>query len=229
MPPDPVRQADEFSDPLELALLEALLVVGLPGLRIGEDPICIAGILAEGPPFKQQSFETQIERNIVLGIFRLHRINPSADKAALNHEGVRFKVEVAPLRAKDFADAKSRTLCHHDHRAVRLREMLEHLEELSHFEDLGSLQPLACVLDAHQSDGVLADLNYSPSFSKGSHPKPDAPGQEVRVASVERSTDKQDEVDGNGTVAARSAACTQVTFGNTSGPAGTPLGRVSLW
>jgi hypothetical protein len=36
------------------------------------------------------------------------------------------------LQAEDFADAKSRALRHHDHRAVRLREMLEHFEELSH-------------------------------------------------------------------------------------------------
>src|SRR5579864_8145073 len=42
--------------------------------------------------------------------------------------------------------------------------MLEHLEELSHFEDLGPLQSLACVLDAHQSYGVLSNFNDSPSL-----------------------------------------------------------------
>jgi hypothetical protein len=77
---------------------------------------------------------------------------------------MRFKIEVALLQAQDFADAKSRTLRHHDHRPVRFREMLEHLEELSHFEDLGPLQPLACILDAHQSDGCFADLDDSPSL-----------------------------------------------------------------
>jgi hypothetical protein len=78
---------------------------------------------------------------------------------------VRFKVEVAPLQAQALADAKSRALRHHDHRSVRLREMLEHLEELSRFEDLGPLQPLAYILDAHQSNGVFADLEHSPSFT----------------------------------------------------------------
>jgi hypothetical protein len=43
MPPYPVRKADEFGDPAKLALLEALLVVRLPGLRIGEYPIPILG------------------------------------------------------------------------------------------------------------------------------------------------------------------------------------------
>ena len=33
--------------------------------------------------------------------------------------------------------------------------MLEQFEEMSHFEDLRRLQPLACILDAHQSDGFL--------------------------------------------------------------------------
>jgi hypothetical protein len=65
MPPNPVRQADEFGNPVQLMLLEAFLVKGLPGLRIGEDPICVAGIRVEGPPFQQQSFETRIERNVV--------------------------------------------------------------------------------------------------------------------------------------------------------------------
>lgn len=78
---------------------------------------------------------------------------------------MRFKVEVAPLQTQDFANAKSRALRHHDHRAVRLWEMLEHLEELSHFEDLWPLQPLACILDAHESDGILADLDYSPALA----------------------------------------------------------------
>ncbi len=62
----PSGRADEFGNPVELMLPEALLVEGLPGLRIGEDLICMAGICAEGPPFKQQSFETRIEWNIVL-------------------------------------------------------------------------------------------------------------------------------------------------------------------
>ena len=52
MPPDPVRQADEFGNPVELMLLEAFLVEGLPGLWIGEDPIPIFGIGAEAPPPK---------------------------------------------------------------------------------------------------------------------------------------------------------------------------------
>ena len=83
-------------------------------------------------------------------------------------KGVRFKIEVAPLQAKDFADEKPRTLRHHDHRSVRLREMLEHLEELSHFQDLEPLQPLACILDAHQSDGVFADLDLLPIVQRTS-------------------------------------------------------------
>ncbi len=37
MPPDAVRQADEFGNPVELMLLEAFLVEGLSGLRIGEN------------------------------------------------------------------------------------------------------------------------------------------------------------------------------------------------
>ncbi len=60
MPPDAVRQADEFGNPVELMLLEAFLVEGLSGLRIGEDPISILGIGTEAPPPKQQFFKTQV-------------------------------------------------------------------------------------------------------------------------------------------------------------------------
>jgi hypothetical protein len=71
MPPDAVRQADEFGDPVELMLLEAFLVKGLPGLRIGEYPIPILGKRTEAPPPKQQFFKTLVERNIVFRVFRL--------------------------------------------------------------------------------------------------------------------------------------------------------------
>lgn len=78
---------------------------------------------------------------------------------------MRLKVEVAPLQAEDFADAKSRTLRHHDHRSVRFRKMLEHLNDLSHFENLWPLQPLARILDTHESNGVLANLDNSPALA----------------------------------------------------------------
>src|ERR1700677_1485504 len=54
MPPYPVGKTDEFGDPAKLALLEALLVVRLPCLRIGEYPIPILGKRTEAPPPKQQ-------------------------------------------------------------------------------------------------------------------------------------------------------------------------------
>lgn len=44
MPPYPVSKTNEFGDPAKLALLEALLVVWLSSLWIGEDPIPILGI-----------------------------------------------------------------------------------------------------------------------------------------------------------------------------------------
>ena len=71
----------------------------------------------------------------------------------------------------------------HHHRAVRLREMLEHLEELSHFEDLGPLQSLACVLDAHQRDRVLANFNDSPSLRTLQDQVHQAPYMNLRLRS----------------------------------------------
>ena len=44
MPPDPFRHTDEFGHPAKLAILEALLVIRLPGLWVGEDPILILGL-----------------------------------------------------------------------------------------------------------------------------------------------------------------------------------------
>ncbi len=84
MPTDPLRQTDDVGDPAKLALLEALLVIRLSSLWIGEDPIPILGIGAEAPPPKQQFFQTRVERNVVLGVFRLRRVDPSTDRAALN-------------------------------------------------------------------------------------------------------------------------------------------------
>jgi len=82
-------------------------VVRLAGLRIGEDPILILGKGAEAPPPKQQFFETKVQRHIVLRILRLHLIDPSTDRAALNQKGVILEIEITPLQAQDFADAKS--------------------------------------------------------------------------------------------------------------------------
>ena len=60
MPPYPVWKTDELGYPAKLALLEALLVVRLPSLWIGENPISILGIGTEAPPPKQQFFKTQV-------------------------------------------------------------------------------------------------------------------------------------------------------------------------
>ena len=102
MPSDPVRQADEFGNPVELMRFEALLVEGLPSLWIGEDPICIAGICAEGPPFQQQSFQDADRAKRSPLKFRLHRIYPSADNAALNHEGCALQNRSRPTAGQGF-------------------------------------------------------------------------------------------------------------------------------
>ena len=60
MPTDPFRQTDDVGDPPKLALLEALLVIRLSSLRVGEYPIPILGIGVEAPPPKQQFFETRV-------------------------------------------------------------------------------------------------------------------------------------------------------------------------
>lgn len=77
MPTDSLRETDEFGDPAKLTLLQALLVVRLASLRIGENLILILGKGAEVPPTKQQFFETKIERHIVLRILRLHLVDPT--------------------------------------------------------------------------------------------------------------------------------------------------------
>ena len=107
VPTDSLRETDEFGDPAKLTLLQALLVVRLAGLRIGENPILILGEGAEAPPPQQQFFETKVQRHIVLRILRLHLIDPSTDRAALNQKGVILEIEITPLQAQDFADAKS--------------------------------------------------------------------------------------------------------------------------
>ena len=90
MPTDPFRQTGDVGDPAKLELLEALLVVQLPSLRVGEYSIRILGIRAEAPPPKQQFFKTRVERNVVLGVLRLSSVYTSTEIAALNDEAVRF-------------------------------------------------------------------------------------------------------------------------------------------
>ena len=50
---DPFRQADDVSDPVELMLLEAFLVKGLPSLRIAK-PNLHRGYTLKVRPFQQQ-------------------------------------------------------------------------------------------------------------------------------------------------------------------------------
>src|SRR6185437_9353617 len=61
--------------------------------------------------------------------------------------------------------------------------MLEHLEELSHFEDLRPFQSLACILDAYKSDGVLTDFDNAPSFRTLQDQVHQAPYMNLRLRS----------------------------------------------
>ena len=102
-----------------------------------------------------------MQGNIVLGIFGLDVIDPPAHKAALNEELILLKIEVVPLKRREFAHAKTETLGDLDHRAIRLTQSRDDKFELLHSQDDGTLPPLASALDTNERDGVRLSVKSS--------------------------------------------------------------------
>ena len=153
--PIPSGRPISSANPPKLTLLQALLVVRLAGLRIGENPIRIFRVGAEAPPPQQQFFQTKIEGDVILRILRLYLVDPSTDRAALHQKSVLLKIEVTPLQAEDFADAKPGALSHHHHRPVRFREMLYQFEELDTSRICGLFRRLLAFLMRTRVTGFL--------------------------------------------------------------------------
>ncbi len=86
VPSDILSKAGEFRSPLDLRLLQALLVVRPPCDWIGKKPILVSWEDRSVAPLQQHLRKTIIERNIVCRILRLLLVYPAAHYAPLDQD-----------------------------------------------------------------------------------------------------------------------------------------------
>ena len=116
-----------------------------------------------GTPRARRAVPSAVSREAAhdRGSTRFHFAYSPVHDAALNEELTMLGVEVTPLQAHDFADAKSEALRHHDHRPVRFRQARQNRLECFVGEDDGPLAPFGRIFDTHHPDGMRRSLNSS--------------------------------------------------------------------
>jgi hypothetical protein len=97
MPADIGSQLGCFCCAFDLRLLQAFLVIGPFGDRIGENAIRIPREKRRRPPLQEYFRQTGIERNLILRVFRLKVVHSSAHDTAVNQYGAISEIEAFGL------------------------------------------------------------------------------------------------------------------------------------
>jgi hypothetical protein len=136
-----------------MSLLDLGRVVRSVRHRVGEHPPFLGGygLLA---PSQNDLGQRWVQRNVVLGVFGLDVIDSPTHEAALNKELMLLKIEVVPLKRRDFAHAKTEALGDLNHRAIRLTQCRNDEFEFAYSERGWTLPALAATFHANQGNGV---------------------------------------------------------------------------